>query len=267
MWSPKVKTIRALERGLVVLRAVQEMRAVSLNDLYLRTGIAKATLLRILLTLERQGLIWQRIADGLFRPGYALHEQASTIDDIDRLVESAAPELDRLQQKILWPSDLAVRRGYSMEVCETNRAQSYFMIRRDKIGFKVNMLRSAVGRAYLAYCPDEEREEILTQLKTSGNKGDTMARSPKMIHALLEETRKLGYGTRDSSFGGDYDRPKSEYNDGLAAMAVPILTQEGTVLGCVNIVWVERLFKVSVMADKYLKDLQQTADRITRKMR
>jgi IclR family mhp operon transcriptional activator len=153
-----------------------------------------------------------------------------------------------------------------MELCETNRARSYFMVRRDKLGFKINMLRSAVGRAYLAYCADDEREEILAELRSSARKGDAIAKSPRMIQALLTETRRLGYGTREASFGGDYDRPKSEYNDGLAALAVPILTEDERVLGCINIVWVERLFKAADMADKHLKDLQQTAKRIAKKM-
>lgn len=39
------KTIRALERGIAVLRALDQNNALSLQQLYDRTGIAKATLL------------------------------------------------------------------------------------------------------------------------------------------------------------------------------------------------------------------------------
>src|SRR5436305_501954 len=60
----KVKTIQALERGIAVMAALREMRAASLHDLHLNTGIPKPTLTRILYTLYRQGLVWQRMADG-----------------------------------------------------------------------------------------------------------------------------------------------------------------------------------------------------------
>ena len=44
----KVKPIQALERGLLVLAVLREMRAASLHDLHLGTGIPKPTLTRIL---------------------------------------------------------------------------------------------------------------------------------------------------------------------------------------------------------------------------
>lgn len=267
MWSPKVKTIDALERGLVTLKTLQEMQAASLRDLHLRTGIPKATLLRILLTLERQGLIWQRLADGLFRPSYTLQEQARNLGRVDRLIECAAPELESLQRNILWPSDLAVRSGAAMTLCESNRTRSYFMVNRDKIGHEINILRSAVGRAYLAFCPDDERDEILEALQQSRRAGDELASNRRYVAQLLRETRALGYGVRERTFGGAYDKSRSVHDDGLSALAVPILIPGGAIAGCVNIVWIERLFKASEMAARHLSDLQGAAARIASKIR
>lgn len=69
------KTIRALDRGLDVLRIIQESKAVSLNDLHLATRLPKATLLRILKTLIGSELIWQRIADGAYVPSYTFQSE------------------------------------------------------------------------------------------------------------------------------------------------------------------------------------------------
>lgn len=267
MWSPKVKTIDALERGLITLKTLQEMQAASLHDLHLRTGIPKATLLRILLTLERQGLIWQRLADGLFRPSYTLQERARSLGRVDRLIECAAPELEALQRIIRWPSDLAVRSGAAMMLCESNRTHSYFMVNRDKLGYEINILRSAVGRAYLAFCPDDEREEILEALRHSQRAGDEMASNRRYVTHLLRETRALGYGVREQTFGGAYDKSRSVHDDGLSALAVPIVKPDGAIAGCVNIVWIERLFDASEMAARHLSDLRDTAARIATKIR
>ena len=62
----QVKNIRALDRGLEVLGHLQKARTASLHDLHLATALPKATLTRILCTLEGRGLIWQRLADGTF---------------------------------------------------------------------------------------------------------------------------------------------------------------------------------------------------------
>ncbi|WP_279609245.1 IclR family transcriptional regulator domain-containing protein [Burkholderia anthina] len=267
MWSPKVKTIDALERGLVTLKTLQEMQAASLHDLHLRTDIPKATLLRILLTLERQGLIWRRLADGLFRPSYTLQERARRLGHVDRLMECAAPELETLQQGILWPSDLAVRNGTTMMLCDSNRTRSYFTINRDKIGYEINILRSAVGRAYLAFCPDDEREEILESLRHTRRAGDELAGNRRYVAQMLRETRLQGYGARERTFGGSYDQLRTTYNDGLSALSVPVPRPDGGVAGCINIVWIERLFKVSEMAERHLRDLQTTAAKIAARIR
>ncbi|CAJ5636109.1 DNA-binding transcriptional activator MhpR [Burkholderia pseudomallei] len=133
------------------------------------------------LTLERQGLIWQRLADGLFRPSYTLQERSRRLGPVDHLMECAAPELETLQHSILWLSDLAVSSGTLMTLCESNRVRSYFMVNRDKLDYEINILRSAVGRAYLAFCPDDEREEILEALRRSQRPGDELASNRRYV--------------------------------------------------------------------------------------
>lgn len=265
MWAPKVKTIAALDKGLTVLDTVRETEGVSLHELHLRTGLPKATLLRVLATLERRELIWRRIGDGLFCPGSTGRPAQPLSGAIDRLAQCAAPELDRLQASILWPSDLAVRRGNAMMLCETNRAQSYFMIRRDQIGFRVNMLRSAVGRAYLAFCPDKERQQIVAALRRSTRPGDALAHRQTELEAMLEHTRRAGYGVRDETFGSDYDKRRAELDDRLEALAVPI-TNGGPVFGCISIVWIRGIRTVSQIATQHLDALRRTSSDIARRM-
>lgn len=265
MWNPKVKTIAALDKGLTVLDVVRETEGVSLHDLHLRTGLPKATLLRLLVTLERRQLVWRRIADGFFCPGSAGKAVTPASGPIDRLAQCAASELDRLQQAILWPSDLAVRRGNAMMLCETNRSQSYFMIRRDRIGFRVNMLRSAVGRAYLAFCPDKERERIVAALRRSTRPGDAVASDSAALDAVLQRTRRMGFGVRDETFGSDYDKPRAEQDDRLEAIAVPIMSG-GAVLGCITIVWIQGVRTVAQMAAQHLDALHRTANEISVRM-
>ncbi|MGO4762068.1 helix-turn-helix domain-containing protein [Cupriavidus sp. 2KB_3] len=266
MWDPKVKTIAALDRGLAVLDEVRRTGGSSLQALHDETELPKATLLRILVTLERRALIWRRIADGYYCPGSPPPASRRQSDATDRLAQFAAPELDRLQAEILWPSDLAIRRGNAMVLCETNRAESYFTIRRDNIGFHVNMLRSAVGQAYLAFCPQKEREIVLAALRRSRRVGDAVARDPAYVARLIELTQQRGYGVREQEFGGDYDKPRTEADDRLEALAVPIMENKLRVYGCVNIVWIRGVRTQEQIVKQCLHPLRHTADAIARKM-
>ena len=56
--------IKGLERGLRVLQALQMQPDSSLQELYAFTNISKPSLLRILHTLARSGLVTRRLADG-----------------------------------------------------------------------------------------------------------------------------------------------------------------------------------------------------------
>jgi len=76
-------TIRGLERGLKVLQALQYNPISSLHDIYLETGISKPSLLRILNTLEKSGLISRRLADGRYRISANLSHLARKRDRYD----------------------------------------------------------------------------------------------------------------------------------------------------------------------------------------
>jgi hypothetical protein len=66
-----VKSIDALRRGLEVLHAVAQSSAVTLSELHRQTGIAKATLSRILKTLREAGWIERHPLEARYVPAAA----------------------------------------------------------------------------------------------------------------------------------------------------------------------------------------------------
>jgi len=262
----EAKTIRSLERGLKVLRALQEQPISSLRDINVRTGIPKPTLLRILHTLEGAGAISRRLADGHYRISAGLSRLTRKPDRYDRVAEAAAPVLDRLCRKISWPSDLMVPAGDHMEIRETSRVRTPFstVFLHDRVGTPVNWILSAVGRVYLAYCPDSEREKILALLRKSELPENRFARDERRVRQILKETCAKGYGTRDPAFGGGAYRRQAP--DGLAGIAVPLL-DEKRVHGVINIIWPKAARTVEDMVQDHLGDLRDAAAEIVVSLR
>jgi IclR family transcriptional regulator, mhp operon transcriptional activator len=257
-----------LERGLQVLNVLQSNPIASLHDIHVATTISKPSLLRILNTLERAGVVSRRLADGHYRIS-AFTRMARKRDRHDRVAEAAAPVLDRLCQKVRWPSDLMVPAGDHMERRETSQAYTPFFFinttHRTRVGQSVNWLQTGMGRAYLAFCPERERNDILLMLRNSDRPEDMLARDPKRLDAILAEVRARGYGTRDRLFtGGSYGGPPVD--DGLAAIAVP-LPDRTRVHGTINILWIKTAFTIEEAADRYLADLQAAAAEIVRSLR
>lgn len=262
----KVKTIRALDRGLEVLDCLQKSRTASLHDLHLATGLPKATLTRVIATLEGRGLIWQRLADGAFMASHTFQPRPPQMNDENFLVEVASPILERLCQKVNWPSILAVPRLDHMEVIETNRPKSYFShIPLGPIGFRVNMLRSATGRAYLAFCSEHERQAVLQRLASSNEPGNYLARRPTAVKRLLEETRDLGYGHRTEDFGGHFEKTRRESDDQRDSIAVPVWAGD-EVVAAVNLTWMHKVATVSQIVKSYLPQLTQASREISMKL-
>lgn len=262
----KVKTIRALDRGLEVLSYLHQARAASLHDLYLATALPKATLTRVILTLEKRGMVWQRLADGAYMASHVLQPRAPQLSDENYLVEVASPVMERLCRNVNWPSVLAVPRLECMEVIETNRPKSYFSnVQVGPIGFRINMLRSAIGRAYIAFCSESERQAMLNRLAASTAPGNFMARRPAMVERLLKETRRLGYGLRTPDFGGHFDQTRRESNDDRDSIAVPIWANE-EVIASLNLTWMHRVATVQKMVKTHLPVLAAAAREISMRL-
>jgi IclR family mhp operon transcriptional activator len=257
--------IRGLERGLRVLQALQASPISSLHDIYLATRISKPSLLRILHTLEQFGMVSRRLADGHYRVS-SFARPARKRDRYDRVAEAAAPVLDHLFQKVSWPSDLFVPAGDHMERRETSRARNPHFSHPNyltRIGQPVNWLMTGVGRAYLAFCPDRERDEILQRLRKSDHPEDRLAHDPKQVDRILTETRAKGYGTRDPGFfGGGYGAPQ---DDGLAGIAVPLLDRT-RVHGSINILWIRTVMTAEQCAARHLADLEAAASEIVKSL-
>lgn len=261
----KVKPIQSLERGLEVLAVLREMRAASLHDLHQRTGIPKATLTRILFSLYRQELVWQRMADGAFLPGHIML-QRGRLDDTQWLAEIASVVLERLCERVMWPSVLSVPRLDHMEVVETNSTRAYFdALPPAPLGFRANVLRSASGRAYLAFCPDLEREAVLRRLRERDVPGHELAHDPAAIRRIVQTTRRQGYSVRAPDFGGHYSKPRPESDDGRNSIAMPIRSGE-EVVGCVNLTWRKKALTVTQLVERYGADLREAVATIEERL-
>jgi IclR family mhp operon transcriptional activator len=131
------------------------------------------------------------------------------------------------------------------------------------VGVPVNWLLSAVGRAYLAYCPEKELDKVINLLRKSDKAENWLARDRKRLDEILSETRTRGYGIRDQGFvGGPYG---AQLPDVLAAIAIPLLDRR-RVHGVINIIWPKPARAIEEVARDCLADLQAAAVEIVKSL-
>jgi IclR family mhp operon transcriptional activator len=246
-------TLRGLERGLQVLDTLSVSSGMTLRELHCNTNLPKPTLLRILATLEGRGYVRRRIADGVWRR-CAPRTGTGSLQGL--LLDVGSSVLDDLCQRLRWPSDIAVYDEGSMMIIETTRKKTPFGINWTGVGYRVPMLQTGLGRAWLSYCSEEERHAILSDLRASNSPFDRSAGNPQIVEQLIEETRGQGYGTRVPGF--TLRKIGEEKTDGFA---VPVLAGD-RIVGCINITWLASALDLQTAVSRYLSELQSAAARI-----
>lgn len=245
-------SMRAVERTLRVLAALNRQNGATVTQLAAGTAISRPALYRVLDTLCRLGYVVRPAG----HDGYALtplvRSLADGFHDEDWVRSIATPVITALQERIVWPTDLSTFHGNAMHLRETTRRRSPMTIDRVMIGLRLPMLHSAAGRAYLAWCPDNERELILSNLRASGHPDDARAHDERWVRGLLAGTRRRGYGER-----------LQEVVARTGAIAVPVHADR-RVIACLSITFIASALSPQQIARRHLAALSEAAAQIER---
>ena len=231
--------VTALVRGLDVLHALNRLGGnAGVGAIHEMTGIPKPTVVRILETLIHAGFV-SRIGTtktyGLTAKCMAL---SNGFDTYDYLLRQAAPILDMLRGRLMWPSDLAVFDRNAMVIIETSRRAGTLSFNRT-VGSRVPVLATALGRCYLAFTDAETRSRILGDLARSDDPYEALAKTPEKAAGLLERVRERGFATSDQ-----------EYMKVTRAIAFPIFFN-GDILAAVNVFVVAEAMTLDQLIERY----------------
>lgn len=250
--APGVKSITALRRGLDVLWSVQQSSAATLADLHRQTSLSKATLLRILKTLQEAGWIERNEVENRYVPTASAGESGLAVEWRARMSSLATQPREQLQRVVPWPIDLAVRDGLAMLILDTHRPINGLAVNYRVLGFRPRLLLSSLGRCYLAFCPETERRRLLASLARSPYEVDRAALKSHGSQDWAARYRAQGYASRDPS-PTSLDSPER-----FGAISVPIQL-EGVVVGCISCAWLPAVATEQDIVKRHLLDLKAAA--------
>lgn len=241
-------------RGLSILRALNERNFATALELSRTTGLPRATVYRLLDTLIAAGYVTHGSRRETFQLTLQVRGLSDGFNDQAWLTEVASPVLEELGQEIVWPTDIATFDRDAMIVRDTTHGSSPLSINREKAGFRPPMLLSSLGRVYLAYCPEAEKDVILRTIAASSQPDCDLAADGEAVDRLLGEVRKRGYGFREGGIS-----PKT------GSIAVPVFWGE-RVIACINIHYIISALSEREVAARYLAPMKRAAAEIERRM-
>lgn len=245
------KPVRALDRGLRILEAVNENDGMKTQDIADLTCLSRPTVFRLLETLETMGFVTKSESGVGWQPTLACNLLSSGFVDKSWVGQIAIPEMIKLGEKTLWPLDLVTIDGAAMQIRETTHKTSPFSFDMGMVGKHVPILYTAGGHSYLAFCPDDEREVIFEMLRKSGEPEHALIHDPRMVQQILQRTRERGYGFRTDG-----------YRSHTHSVSTPILYQ-GRVLACLTVICLKSAISFDEMVRRFVPRLQKTCERIS----
>jgi IclR family acetate operon transcriptional repressor len=208
---------QAVDRAARLLaEVVHSAEPVTFTKLTAATGLAKSTTSRLLLALERNGLV-RRDDHGRFLPGEMFVSFAWRGGADTSLVAVAQPFMDRLGQATGETINLGVGNGTVAETIAQVDC-TYLIGGTNWVGLHVPLHASAMGKVLLAHGAAELPSGTLAKVTDKTITGEAELRTE------LAGVRARGYAVTDE-----------ELEPGLIAIASPVLRYDGTVVAALSV--------------------------------
>ncbi len=248
------KEIRSLKRGLELLRCLNQCPGGigNTSTLSVMSRIPRPTVKRILETLRSCGLVRPTDRDGQYTLTFEVRSLSEGFIDDEWITHIAAPLLRAYVKALMWPCDLATMEVEFMVIRESTHRFSMLSQHHSMIGTRLPILLTAVGRAYLAACTDEQLDNILNMLGRRDDRLGEMARNRKDIDKMLEETRRCGYSINRGEWADEPD---------FSAIGLAVKSA-GQLIAAINMVYPNASVDNAAIEGRYLPVLQELAQRI-----
>ena len=246
------RPINSVLRALDVLEAMNRRGVSTVDYLHQETALPKPTIVRVLGTFVHRGIVQRGARYGTYHLTGQVKALSSGYHSEPRMIEAAEPVANKLTREIKWPLGVAVFERDSMVIQCSTIPHSPIAPYHSVLNRRYTMLGSAMGRAYIASCSNEERQMILGILRDSGNPCEAQrAANPRAVRHVVDQTLKQGYAVRDPA-----ERPET------LSIAVPIFDGD-SLAGSMAIAWFRSALSLPEAVSRYVQKMQEAAVEIS----
>jgi IclR family transcriptional regulator, acetate operon repressor len=245
--------VQSLTRGLSLLEALAAAESgLSLTDLARRVELAPSTAHRLLATLEKMGYVYQGGDLARWYVGLQAFTVGSSFLANRDFVAQSHPYLRRLMEQSGETANLGILDG--TEAVFIDQVQCRETMRTIvKLGSRVPLHASGVGKAIFAALPDEQIDALVKVKGLPRITANTIT-SPEIMWASIRVIRQRGFSFDDE-----------EHLPGTRCVAAPIYDEHAEALGALSLAG-----PLSRLPDDRIKQLgplvAHTAEELTRRL-
>lgn len=213
--------VQSVDRAVSVLEFLAGAGWSGVTEIADALGVHKSTSWRLVATLEARGLVAQHEDTGKYHLGFGLVHLARAVTVGFDLKRRARPVSERLADQTGETVVIAVPDGDGVVNIDQIIPQSG-VVSMSWMGRRTPLHCSANGKALLAFLPDDEREETLAAPHERFTPHTVIDRD--QLEQQLAAVRRDGYAAA-----------LEELEQGLNAVAAPIMAADGELLGALSI--------------------------------
>lgn len=215
--------IQAVDRALQILDLFDEYETeLKITEISRRLGLHKSTVHSLLKTLQSRGYIIQDPDSGKYRLGLKLMERGNLV--------SQGMDLRNIAKKFLM--ELSLKTGLTVHLVILDGKEGVYIdkvegasgvIMYSRIGRRVPIHSSAVGKVLVAFKQEQELAEILNGYVYTRQTPNTITCEAEFLNELAA-VRKKGYAVDDQ-----------ENERGVRCMAVPVRDHTRQVIAAISV--------------------------------
>lgn len=224
------------------------------------TGLDRTTVYRLLETLVQAGVVARDPRSRRYRLGLRTLDYANAMLDTLEVRHVALSHLIDLQRELALDADevergvfVGVLDGAEIVLVEMGWTRSVFSRTGGRMRFPA--FASAAGRCMLAFMPEAERADLLSQADFAPRTPRTLT-SMEEVEQRLEQIRSLGYDVSDR-----------EVFHELVAVAVPVVGRSGTALATIGLSAPASSTRADQLVDRFAQKLIVAAQRTAMALR
>lgn len=204
--------IQSVKRAVDILRCFENHELLGIGQIAEMTGLNKSTAFGIVSTLTAEGLLEQDSATSRYRLGLELFRLGNLVNTGTRRL--VTPELEKLSQTLEETVNYVRPEGCDV-VYLIKKESSHSMRICTKIGQRLPMYCTAVGKAILACLPKEEQNQVIGCFQFIPYTKNTVP-DAEVLRLQLHEALRNGYAVE-----------REEFEYGLVCVAVPVVDSRG----------------------------------------
>ena len=220
-----------LAKGLSLLVALgKHPDGAGVSELSREVGLPVSTVYRLLAIMTASGFVHFDAKRRRYYMGLKVFELSRQVSLVKGLSDVALPVMHRISDITRESVSMAVREGKVLVYVEWAEGRNRIQI-SGYVGTRGSLYCTSQGKVLLAFMPEDEREELIRQIRLELRAPNTIT-DPAELRGDLELTRERGYALANE-----------ENEEGICAIGLPVMGTQGRPVAAISVV--APVFRVS----------------------